>query len=224
MARAERLTGPARVLANIARVLTVLTWPFVRFDIREGCAQRVFKGIIVANHRSMFDVVAGLICLHRLGHYPRLLMERHYVEEKWTGPLARAIGAIPVDRAGAKGTALDHAFAELRRGVPVLVMPEGKLYWNPDEPFTTGPAKNGVSRLALGGDVPVVPVGLSGTERVMPPKARLPRFNPFKRKVIVVQVADDPMWFTDDDHAANTAAIMAAVEDLLRLAALPAAA
>jgi 1-acyl-sn-glycerol-3-phosphate acyltransferase len=219
MARAERLTGPARVLANIARVLTVLTWPFVRFDVREGCARKVDVAIAVANHRSMFDVVAGLICLHKLGHYPRLLMERHYVEEGWTGPLARAIGTIPVDRAGAKGTALDHAFTELRRGVPVLVMPEGRLYWNPDAPFETGPAKTGVSRLALGGGVPVVPVGLSGTERVMPPKAKLPRLNPFKRKVVVCQVADDPIWLTGEDHQANTAEIMAAVEDLLRRAA-----
>ena len=103
-------------------------------------------------------------------------------------------------------------------------MPEGRLNWDPDEPFETGPAKTGVSRLALGGGVPVVPVGLSGTERVMPPKARLPRFNPFKRKVVVCQVAEDPMWLTGEDHHANTAEIMAAVEDLLRLAARPPAA
>ncbi len=222
MARAERRTGPARVLANLARIIAFLTAPFVRYDIRKGCADDLSLGIVVANHRSMFDVAAGLVCLHRLGHYPRLLIEKRYVESGWTGPAARAIGAIPVDRSGARGTSLEHALTALADGIPVLVMPEGKLYWDPDHPMSTGPARAGVSRLAVGGNVPVVPVGLSGTEHVMPAGARLPRFNPFRRKVVVCQVADEPMWLAGEDHEANTALVMAAVEDLLRRAALAA--
>ena len=223
MARAERRTGPARVLANLARIIAFFTAPFVRYDIRKGCADDLTLGVVAANHRSMFDVAAGLVCLHRLGHYPRLLIEKRYVESGWTGPAARAIGAIPVDRAGARGSSLEHAFTALQGGIPVLVMPEGRLHWDPERPITTGQAKSGVSRLAVGGNVPVVPVGLSGTERVMPAGSKFPRFNPFRRKVVVAQVADAPIWLDGEAHEANTALVMAAIEDLLRRASQPAA-
>jgi 1-acyl-sn-glycerol-3-phosphate acyltransferase len=210
--------GPERRLAWLARILGWLTAPFVRYRLRGGrCADELTVAIIAANHRSLFDVVAGLICLHRFGHYPRLLIERKYVEGTWTGPLARAIGAIPVDRGGGAG-ALDAAITELRNGVPVLVMPEGRLHWDPDDPLSTGPAKTGVSRLAVGSGQPVVPAGLAGTERVMPAHARFPRLNPFRRKVVVANVADDPMWLEGDDHRVNTERVMVEVRALLAVA------
>jgi 1-acyl-sn-glycerol-3-phosphate acyltransferase len=224
VAKAERApsSGPARTLAWLARIFSVLTKPFIRYDIRGGrCADEVSVGLIAVNHRSMFDVVAGLVCLHHFRHYPRLLIERKYVEGSWTGPAARAIGAIPVDRSGG-GNALVDAYAALADGIPILVMPEGRLHWDPDDPLSTGPAHKGVSRLAVGGGgLPVVPVGLAGTERVMAPKSRLPRLNPFRRKVVVCQVADDPIWFDGDDHEKNTEQVMAAIRDLLALASAP---
>lgn len=207
---------PERALALLARVLRVLTWPFVRYDIRGGaCAPELKVGIIVVNHRSLFDVLGGLVCLHHFRRYPRLLIERRYVDSTLIGPFARAIGAIPVDRAAGGGHAFDAAIAALRAGVPILVMPEGKLHWVPDEPMSTGPAKTGVSRLATGASTPVVPAALSGTERVWPAGATLPRLNPFRRKTVVCSVADDPIWLTGDDHQANTDAVMAAIRELM---------
>jgi 1-acyl-sn-glycerol-3-phosphate acyltransferase len=207
---------PERTLALLARVLRVLTAPFVRYDIRGGrCARELRVGVIAVNHRSLFDVVAGLICLHHFGHYPRLLIERRYVEGRWTGPFARAIGSIPVDRVAGGGTAFDAALDVLRDGIPILVMPEGRLHWDPARPDSTGPTKTGVSRLACGADVPVVPAALSGTERIMPAHGRLPRLNPFRRKTVICNVADDPLWLTPDDHRANTDLVMAAVRGLM---------
>ena len=208
--------NPERNLAWLARIARVLTVPFVRYDIRGGrCAAELRVGIIAVNHRSMFDVAAGLVCLHHFGHHPRILVERKYVEGKWTAPFAKAIGAIPVDRRAGGGSSVAAALAELRSGIPIVVMPEGKLHWDPDDPISTGPARHGVSRLARGADVPVVPAALVGTERVMPGDARFPRVNPFRRKTVVCNVADDPMWLASDDHAANTEAIMAAIRGLM---------
>ena len=207
---------PERNLAFLARVLRVLTAPFVRYDTRGGrCAQELHVAIIAVNHRSMFDVVAGLICLHHFGHHPRILVERKYLEGKWTAPFARAIGAIPVDRQVGGGTSVETALTFLRDGVPIVVMPEGKLHWDPENPHSTGPTRTGVSRLARGADVPVVAAALSGTERVMPSTGGLPRLNPFRRKTVVCNVADDPIWLTSDDHRANTDMVMAAIRDLL---------
>lgn len=200
-------------LARIARVLTV---PFVRYDIRGGrCATELSVGIIAVNHRSLFDVVAGLVCLHHFGHHPRLLIERKYVEGTWTGPFARAIGAIPVDRIKGGGTSVEAALSALRNGIPIVVLPEGKLHHDPHDPSSVGPTRTGVSRLAVGAQVPVVPAALGGTADVMPPTARLPRLNPFRRKHVTCNVADDPIWLTGDDHRANTDLVMAAVQRLV---------
>ena len=206
---------PERVLAFLARLFRLLSAPFVRYDVRGGaCAPDIDVGIIAANHRSMFDVVAGLVCLHEFRKYPRLLIERQYVEHGVLGVLSRGIGAIPVDRDGDGGRALDAAWAALDDGIPILVMPEGRLHRDTD-PSTTGPGRTGVSRLATKGGHPVVPAALVGTDRVVPPGARLPRLNPFRRKVVVCQVADEPLWLTGDDHRANTDEVMAAIRELL---------
>ncbi len=216
----ERRIPPERWLALLARACRLLTLPFVRYEVRGGrCAADLHVGVIAANHRSMFDVVAGLICLHHFHRYPRLLIHRHYVEGHWVGPFARAIGAIPVDREGSAGSSLDPALEALRSGIPILVMPEGRLHWDPDEPLSTGPAKTGVSRLATGAGVPVIAAALTGTERVMPRGARLPRFNPFRRKVVVCQVADEPLWLSSEDHRAATEAVMADIRRLMEVAA-----
>ena len=207
------------MLAGLARVFRVLGAPFVRYEIHGGgCAADLRVGIIAANHRSLFDVIAGLVCLHHFGHYPRLLVERRYVEKGLVGICARGIGAIPVDRGGDRGQALAAAWAALADGVSILVMPEGSLHWDPDDPVSTGPAHTGVSRLATESGVPVVPAALAGTERIAPPGARFPRFNPLRRKVVVCHVADEPLWLTGDDHQANAEVVMAAIRDLLALA------
>jgi 1-acyl-sn-glycerol-3-phosphate acyltransferase len=210
--------NPERILSWLARILRFLTAPFIRYDIRGGrCAQELDCAVIAMNHRSMFDVVVGLIALDHFHHYPRLLVERAYVESRWTAPFARAVGAIPVDRIKGGGTSVDDALDALRSGISIVVMPEGRLHHDPDDPSTTGPARTGVSRLAVGSGRPVVPVGTTGTTQVLPYGARLPRFNPFRRKTVVCHVADDPLWLSGDDHRANTDEVMAAIRALMVL-------
>ena len=199
----------------MARVARALTAPFVRFEITGGaCAPRVGVVIIASNHRSLFDVVAGLIGLHHFRRYPRILIARRYVEGKWTAPFARAIGAIPVDR-GAGAAALQEAIAALDSGIDILVMPEGRLHWDPEHPLHTGPASKGISRLSVGTGVPVVAAGLSGTQHVWPATSRLPRLNPFRRPTVSIRVADEELVLVGEDHAANTDLVMTTIEQLL---------
>ncbi len=206
---------PESRLRWIARILKVLTAPFVRYEVRGGaCAPDLEVGIVAANHRSLFDVVAGLIALHHFRRYVRVLIAREYFEKRLMGLLCRAIGAIPVDR-GDSGPVLDAAVDALKSGIPLLIMPEGKLHWDPEQPLTTGRAKTGISRLALDADVPVLPAGLVGTQHVWPAHRPLPRMNPFRRRLVVVNVADEPMWLHGDDHTANAEAVMAAIRHLM---------
>lgn len=207
------------MLAALAVFFRILSAPFVRFEYHGGrCATELRTGVIAANHRSMFDVIAGLICLHHFGHHPRLLVERRFVEKGLVGLCSRGIGAIPVDRDGDRTRALAAAWQALDDGIPILVMPEGGLYWDPDEPLSTGRPQTGVSRLAARDGHPVVPAALAGTERVAPPGSRFPRANPFRRKVVVCWVADEPLWLTGDDHRANTELVMSEIRALLALA------
>ena len=213
-----RRIPPEVVLRVLARFLRLLMAPFIRLEIRGGaCASELQTGVIVANHRSMGDAVAGLVILHHFGHYPRVLIAREWVEANWTGVFARAVGAIPVDRGGDPTRSLEPAIAALRAGPPILVMPEGRL-WRDNDQNTTGPAKTGAARLAAGADVPVVIAALAGTAAAWPPGRRLPRLNPFRRSVVVVQVADEALTVQGRDAKEDTETIMAELRLLLRQA------
>ncbi|MBW6439456.1 1-acyl-sn-glycerol-3-phosphate acyltransferase [Actinoplanes hulinensis] len=83
------------------------------------------------------------------------------------------MGAIPVERAG--GRAVLDAFASavpvLRSGGLVTVFPEGTR--SPDGRLYRG--RTGAVRLAAQAGVPIIPVGITGTDRIRPPGSRLPR-------------------------------------------------
>ncbi len=211
---------PERNMARLAVIAKVLTAPFVRFELHgQDYVAETHVAIIAANHRSFFDVPAGLIALHHFKRYPRLLVASTYFERRATRRFVRSIGAIPVDRERKSGTAASAAVEALREGVPILVMPEGRLHWDPSHPLATGPVRPGVSRLAVAADVPVVPVAISGTETVWPASKRLPRFNPFRRKTVVIRLSGSLLHFENDDHEANTGEVMANIRALLAVSA-----
>ncbi len=212
---------PERALAVLARVLRVLVWPVVRFDITGGEAlnRRLGACIIVTAHRSLFDVAAGLVVFHRYRRYPRVLVERKYVERAWTRPFARVIGAIPVDRAAGHGQAFAAAVEILRDGATVMLLPEGRLHFDADEPCGTGPASTGVSRMARAAGVPVLAAGMVGTEKVWPPGGR-PRLRPWHRPVVRVRLSDRVVGLDpESDDETRTEQVMADVRRLLREAA-----
>jgi 1-acyl-sn-glycerol-3-phosphate acyltransferase len=165
----------------------------------------------------MGDALIGLVVLHHFRHYPRVLIAREFVETGWIGVFARAGGAIPVDRHGDPTRVLDPAVETLRAGPPILVMPEGRLHVDAD-PDTTGPARTGVARLAVGSGMPVVVAALSGTAEVWPPGRPLPRLNPFRRRVVLCRVADDEFFVDGADVRADAEQVMTEVRVLLRRA------
>ena len=209
---------PERALAWLARLARILSWPFARFDVDGGDAmnEAVETGIIVVDHRSLFDVVAGLIIFHKYRRYPRLLVEKKYVDSKWTRPFARAIGAIPVDRAAGRGEAFHAAVTALNDGITILLLPEGRIHHDPDRPLTTGRAATGVSRLAEASGFPVIAAGMMGTELVWPASRHLPYLNPFRRRPFVTcRISDRPVVFTGTDHHERTEQAMADVRRMM---------
>ena len=218
---------PERALALLAWVVRFFTAPFVRYDADGGqeLNATIRAAVIACNHRSLFDIAAGLVVFHRYGRFPRVLIEKRYVDQKWTRPFARAIGAIPVDRAAGRGEAFRAAVEALDAGHTILILPEGKLHWDPERPLTTGRASTGASRLAEQAGVPVVAAGIVGTEVVWPADRPLPRPRVFRRATVTVRVADEVVPLEPGaDHHARTEAIMADIRRMMAKATAAAAA
>ena len=83
-----------------------------------------------------------------------------------TKQLMHGLGAIKVERAGGRAalTAFDGAIPVLRAGDMVAVYPEGTR--SPDGRLYRG--RTGAARLAVAAGVPIIPVGMIGTEKVQP--------------------------------------------------------
>lgn len=80
------------------------------------------------------------------------------------GPKIEFFQAFPVDPNEPDREALKHAETLLKAGRPLVVFPEGKCSENGE----MNEIQAGAVMLALRADVPIVPVGLWGTQRAMP--------------------------------------------------------
>jgi 1-acyl-sn-glycerol-3-phosphate acyltransferase len=97
----------------------------------------------------------------------------------WFGRLIEAMGAYPVSRGKADREALRRTVEVLGEGDGLVLFPEGTRRSGPviEELY------EGAAFVASRADVPIIPVGIGGTERSMPKGARIPR--PVKVRVVV---------------------------------------
>lgn len=140
----------------------------------KGNVPRQGAVIFASNHLSFIDSIAIPVAAPRPVHF---LAKASYFEgsgmKGWMSrEFFRAIGAIPVQR-GAGQAALDALEQQrllLVEGRAVALYPEGTR--SLDGRLYKG--RTGVAFLALETGAPVVPVGLIGTDRVMPVGAKRP--------------------------------------------------
>jgi len=199
--------GP-RLYRWIAAVTAALVWPFVRVDtLQLEVAHRIRTAVVIANHRSLFDAAVGLIAFHRLQRYPRVIVASEFFERRSTGTLLRLAGAIPMNRDD-PSVHLDAAQRVLDAGIPLLILPEGRLCGEPGQPTTTGEFKTGAARLAAYCGAEVWPLAHVGTDEIWPRDRRMPRRGTRRgRRVVLLghpqtfHADDDPRRFTDDLRA-----------------------
>jgi 1-acyl-sn-glycerol-3-phosphate acyltransferase len=93
--------------------------------------------------------------------------------DRITGAYMRATKQLSVDRAEARAglDMLEAALDLLRRGALFGIYPEGTR--SPDGRLYRG--RPGIGWLALNSGLPVIPVAMSGTDRVLPPGRKVPR-------------------------------------------------
>ncbi|MFM8311866.1 MAG: HAD-IB family hydrolase [Ilumatobacteraceae bacterium] len=191
-------------------------FPYARFDIA-GAEHIPADGpaIIVANHRSYFDVAAMAVLLARAGRAVRFLGKREVFDAPVIGQVAAALGGIPVDRATGSDAPLRAAEAALAAGDVVALMPQGTIPRGAGfyDPVLRG--RWGAARLAGASRAPVIPVGLWGTERVWPRCSRLPNVSNLADppQVTIAVGPAVPLVYRSAD--ADTKRIMAAIMSLL---------
>ena len=131
--------------------------------------------IIASNHLSFIDSMAiPLMSPRRVGYLAKAEYFTGSGIRGWfTKTWFTALGALPVERQTHRAAqeALDTAMTVLRAGGGFGIYPEGTR--SRDGRLARG--KTGVAWLALTADCSVVPVGITGTDRIQPVGTRWPR-------------------------------------------------
>ena len=171
--------------------------------------------IIAGNHLSVADeLFLGSVIPRHIAFWAK---SDYFTGTGFRGWLSRnvmhGLGAIRVERAGGRAalSAFDGAIPVLKAGDIVAIYPEGTR--SPDGRLYRG--RTGVARLALAAGVPIVPVGMIGTEKLQPIGHRWPRF---KRGAVTVRFGK-PIDVTGRDAdstslRAITDEVMAAIQEL----------
>jgi 1-acyl-sn-glycerol-3-phosphate acyltransferase len=187
-------------------------WPPLRYGLRwtiEGVEHIPTSGpvILASNHTSYLDPLALAYVADQEGRRTRFLAKAELFEKKGLGVLLRAAHQIPVQRGKADAaSALSAAVAACRAGECVTVFPEGTISQDL-EPMR---GKSGVARLAQQTQLPVVPVGLWGSHRILT-KGRKPAW---KWGVAETAVVGPPVPLIDGEHVkAMTARVMDAIAE-----------
>jgi 1-acyl-sn-glycerol-3-phosphate acyltransferase len=173
-------------------------------------------GVLLAvNHVGYVDFIYGGLAANPSGRKVRFMSKRELFDHKYTGPLMRSLHHIEVDR-GAGTASYDMAVDYLRAGEAVGIFPEATI----SRSMELKEFKTGAVRIAAAAGVPLVPVVLWGTQRMMTKDH--PR--DFSRgKTILIRVGA-PQYPVGMDPVAETAELRSAMAQMLdeAIAAYPA--
>lgn len=163
-----------RLLFSLCVVWPVIwLWLGLRVRHRERLPE-CGPAIVVANHNSHMDVFAllSLFPLRRQSEVHPVAAADYFLRNKVMAWFAlNIINIIPVSRQGGQDNPLALCEQALRDGKTLILFPEGTR----GEPGVLSPLKSGLWYLSQSmPEVPVIPVWLSGTEKVMARGNRIP--------------------------------------------------
>lgn len=155
------------------RVVKVILWPIFRLAYRfsaKDASRLPAEGpvLIVANHASYLDpVVIGLAA----GRPVRFMAKEQLFKIFGLGWIIRRLHSFPVKRDEFDRRAIHTALTALADGEVVGIFPQGTR-----QKDGVTEAFPGAAMIAFKSGATVVPVAISGTEKVMPDGARFPRW------------------------------------------------
>jgi 1-acyl-sn-glycerol-3-phosphate acyltransferase len=119
--------------------------------------------IFMSTHQGYYDVFA------LLGHLPfqfKWFVKKELFSVPFLGWTMAAAGYINIDREGTRKTveALNEAAQKIREGMSIVIFPEGSRSPN----GSIQPFKKGGFTLAIKSKVPIVPIAITGSRKIMP--------------------------------------------------------
>jgi 1-acyl-sn-glycerol-3-phosphate acyltransferase len=158
---------------------------------------RTGGAVIALNHISYVDFVLGGFGAVPSKRLVRFMAKEVLFRNRYSGPLMRGMHHIPVDRAA--GTAsYRKALEYLKAGEVVGVFPEATI----SRSFELKEFKSGTVRMAAAAGVPVIPLILWGTQRMMTKDH--PR--DFSRHRTIAITVGEPITVTPKDDAVEATA------------------
>jgi 1-acyl-sn-glycerol-3-phosphate acyltransferase len=116
--------------------------------------------VLAPSHRSMMDIpFVAWLTPRRI----RYMGKQSLFDVPLLGPIFTALGGFPVQRDGTDRKAVREAIGMLQAGEPMLVYPEGTRQHGPK----IQPLEPGAAYLSLRAGVPIVPIGIAGSEEIL---------------------------------------------------------
>lgn len=157
----------------LAAIVVPLTGLFARIEIR-GVENLPREGayVLAPNHNSEFDPVIVAVAVWRAGRAPRFMAKESLFKVPVLGAALRATGMVPVPRSSTAANQSMKAAEQIARdGRGVIVYAEGTLTRDPELWPMRG--KTGAVRLALAGELPLIPLAQWGVQDILPRYGKL---------------------------------------------------
>jgi 1-acyl-sn-glycerol-3-phosphate acyltransferase len=119
-------------------------------------------GVVAMNHVSYLDFALIGYPFRPKKRMVRFMAKKEVFDHKIAGPLMRGMKHIPVDREAGAGSFVA-AVEALRSGELVGVFPEATI----SQSFELKGFKSGAARMAIEAQVPLIPVVVWGSQRIM---------------------------------------------------------
>jgi 1-acyl-sn-glycerol-3-phosphate acyltransferase len=171
---------------------------------------RTGGALIAVNHVGYLDFIYGGLPVERIGRRPRFMAKREVFDHPVTGPIMRACRHIEVDRTdGERSLTIAHDY--LARGEVVGIFPEATI----SRAMEIKELKTGAARIAHAAGVPLVPIVVWGTQRMMTKD----HGKDFSRGTAITVCVGAPVALAGEalaDTAALKAALSALLDDAIR--------
>jgi 1-acyl-sn-glycerol-3-phosphate acyltransferase len=153
-----------------AIVLSVFRVVFRVRVVGQGRVPKTGAYIVAPSHRSILDIPFAAFITPRA---VRFLAKDDLFEHPVGARFFDALGAVKVERGTADRAALRALEATIASGEPVAIFPEGTRGSGPE----IGELFAGAAFLAVKLGVPIVPVGIGGSEHILPKGKIIPRLH-----------------------------------------------
>jgi 1-acyl-sn-glycerol-3-phosphate acyltransferase len=164
--------------------------------------------VMAINHTGYMDFTFAGLGAHPSRRLVRFMAKDGIFHNPVAGPLMRGMKHIPVDRE-AGSASFNAAVARLRAGEIVGVFPEATM----SPSLELLPFKQGAARMAIDADVPIIPVILWGSQRVLSYSHRKPLLQ--RRLPITITIGEPLKLAGDEGVAAATRRLRTVMHDML---------